>query len=295
MSSASEIYSAVKAHYSATCSNRTSTGTYESSVAKAFGYTAEELASIPQDANLGLSCGNPLALAGLREGETVIDLGSGAGLDCFLAAQNVGPTGKVIGVDMNDDMLAKADSNNKKHHLGHNNVRFIKSPITQIKALEDDSVDCIISNCVVNLVPDEDKHQVFREMHRLLRPGGRVAISDTLIKQGMTLPAHLKSDMALLVGCIAGASPVGDYETFLRDAGFVDVIIVDNHYDLNVYNSSTADIEDRGVGRSCCGTSEALVQSSRSCCGVLLGGQDSKNADLNAYAGSYSIYAVKAA
>ncbi|RMZ74993.1 hypothetical protein DV737_g5544, partial [Chaetothyriales sp. CBS 132003] len=291
MSSASEIYSAVKAHYSAACSNRTFTGTYESGVAKAFGYTAEELASIPQDANLGLSCGNPLALAALREGETVVDLGSGAGLDCFLAAQKVGPTGKVIGVDMNDDMLAKADSNNKKRHGGHDNVRFLKSPITQIKALEDNIVDCIISNCVINLVPDEHKPHAFREMNRLLRPGGRVAISDILIKQGVTLPPHLKSDMALLVGCIAGASRVGDYDMFLRDAGFVDIMIVDKRKDLNVYNSSATDVDDGDAGRSCCETGGAPAQSSRSCCGVAPGGQDLKNVDLNAYAGSYSIYA----
>lgn len=219
MSTATEIYNAVTAHYSAASTGRTKDGSYESTVAKAFGYTPEELASIPADSNLGLSCGNPLVLAKLREGETVVDLGSGAGFDVFLASKKVGPTGQAIGVDMNKDMLAKAERN-KRAHVGSENVRFVEAPITGIAPLESSSVDCIISNCVVNLVPEEEKPLVFREMFRLLKSGGRVAISDILIKDGKGLPEELKRDMGLYVGCVAGASLVSGYQAYLKEAGF---------------------------------------------------------------------------
>lgn len=219
MSTATEIYNAVTAHYSAASLGRTKDGSYESTVAKAFGYSPEELASIPADSNLGLSCGNPLVLAKLREGETVVDLGSGAGFDVFLASKRVGSTGQSIGVDMNKDMLAKAERN-KAAHAGSENVRFVEAPITDIKPLESGSVDCIISNCVVNLVPEEEKPLVFKEMYRLLKDGGRVAISDILIKDGKDLPESLKKDMGLYVGCIAGASLVSGYEKYLKEAGF---------------------------------------------------------------------------
>lgn len=219
MSSAAEIYTAVASHYSAASAGRTKDGSYESTVAKAFGYSPEELASIPADANLGLSCGNPLVLAKLREGETVVDLGSGAGFDVFLASRKVGPNGRAIGVDMNKDMLAKAERN-KRAHAGSENITFVEAPITDIKPLETGSVDCIISNCVVNLVPEDEKPLVFKEMHRLLKSGGRVAISDILIKDGNQLPDTLKRDMGLYVGCIAGASLVSGYENYLKEAGF---------------------------------------------------------------------------
>lgn len=310
MPSVSDVYSAVTKHYSAASSGRTANGSYESNVAKAFGYTADELSSIPQEANLGLSCGNPLALAALREGETVIDLGSGAGFDVFLAAQKVGSSGQAIGVDMNDDMLAKAESNMSKG--GYENVRFVKSPITKISGIQDGSVDCIISNCVLNLVPDEEKHLVFEQMYGLLKSGGRVAISDILIKDGKVLPAHLKNNMALLVGCIAGASLVSEYESYLKEAGFNDVLIVDNNKDLNVYNGDGSGEEP---GKSCCGTQSSALPS-KSCCGTKISaaqaapcnGQvdqesqehgkgsvmpDIKDVDLNMWAGSYNIYAIK--
>lgn len=301
MSTATEIYNAVSSHYSAASAGRTKTGSYESTVATAFGYTSEELASIPQDANLGLSCGNPHVLAKLRKGEVVVDLGSGAGFDVFLAAPKVGPTGQAIGVDMNKDMLAKAERNKKALKDGGVNVRFVEAPITDIKPLESGSVDCIISNCVVNLVPEEEKPLVFDEMHRLLKSGGRVAISDILIKDGKELPENLKRDMGLYVGCIAGASLVSEYEKYLKEAGFESVLIVNNGKDLNVYNSDRADGDE---GKSCCGTTvPAQKAEGKSCCGVSTqtngDGQSAGNVDLtsvdfNAYAGSYNIYAVKA-
>ena len=297
MASASDIYSAVSSHYSAASNGRTANGTYETTVAKAFGYSLEELASIPQDANLGLSCGNPLVLAALRPGETVVDLGCGAGFDVFLAAPNVGPSGQAIGVDMNKDMLAKAEKN--RNTSGATNVKFVEAPITNIAPLGDSTVDCIISNCVVNLVPEEEKSTVFREMYRLLKPKGRVAISDILIKDGCDLPANLKNDMALLVGCIAGASYVSGYEKYLKDAGFNNVLILDNRKDLNVYNTDTT---DSGQGSSCCGTG-VTTSNPKSCCGtsndqkqtngMAVVGFDPKDVDFNAYAGSYNIYAVK--
>lgn len=286
MSTSSEIYSAVTAHYSAASLGRTKNGSYEQTVAKAFGYSPEELASIPAESNLGLSCGNPLVLAKLREGETVVDLGSGAGFDVFLASKKVGKTGQSIGVDMNKDMLAKAERN-KNSHAGSENVRFVEAPITDIKPLESGSVDCIISNCVVNLVPEEEKPLVFGEMFRLLKNGGRVAISDILIKDGKGLPDDLKRDMGLYVGCVAGASLISGYEKYLRDAGFsgkqfrvssflrrngfannlpAEILIIDNQKDLNVYNADVTDDSDQG--KSCCGTSVPVAKPTKSCCGT---------------------------
>ncbi|KAF5020177.1 hypothetical protein F66182_7817 [Fusarium sp. NRRL 66182] len=202
-----------------------------SCVAEAFGYTDQELAGVPEGANLGLSCGNPIALARLREvamsmpascslaniqkAESVIDLGSGAGLDVFTAAKRVGPNGKAIGVDMNKNMIDKANAITS--HTNARNVQFIESAITSI-ALPDNTADWIISNCVINLVPAEDKQLVFDEMFRLLKPGGRVAISDILARKEFT--EHVKKSMALYVGCVAGASQVNEYNTLLKNAGF---------------------------------------------------------------------------
>jgi SAM-dependent methyltransferase len=209
------IYTAVNSRYSNAA--LTPARTSSSTIAHTFGYTSDELTSIPSDSNLGLSCGNPLALAALSPGETVIDLGSGAGFDVFLAAKRVGPTGKAIGVDMNDAMLARANANLEKLGAEGANISFVKSTITDI-ALADGVAHCIISNCVVNLVPESEKPLVFREIFRLLKSGGRVAISDILAKR--PLPEEMKRSMALYVGCIAGAAEVGEYDTYLRDAGF---------------------------------------------------------------------------
>lgn len=186
--------------------------------ATVLGYSTEEAAAAPEGANLGLGCGNPQAIAALTAGERVLDLGSGAGFDCFLAARAVGPTGSVIGVDMTHDMLARARENAKK--AGLPNVEFRLGEIEHLP-VADASVDVILSNCVVNLSPD--KAQVFREAFRVLRPGGRLAIADIVARERLS-PEH-QADLALLVGCIAGAATVGEVEGWLRDAGFVDVAV----------------------------------------------------------------------
>src|SRR5437762_6584439 len=186
-------------------------------VAEAFGYTAEELQSIPAEANMGLSCGNPTATANLRPGEVVVDLGSGGGLDVFLAASKVGPTGKAIGIDMTDEMLELARRNAAKGNNGQGftNVAFHKARIDKLP-LPDASVDCVISNCVINLAPD--KPAVFREIARVLKPGGRLAVSDIALKK--PLPPEVSSDIMAYVGCVAGAIMIEDYQQGLTDAGF---------------------------------------------------------------------------
>ena len=180
------------------------------------GYSEADLAAVPDGANLGLGCGNPQAIAALQPGEVVIDLGSGAGFDCFLAAQQVGPQGHVIGVDMTHEMLKKARENAAK--IGAENVEFRLGELEHLP-VADNTANVILSNCVINLVPD--KRQVFREAFRALKPGGRLAISD--IVNSAPLPADLEVDSALICGCIAGAATVDEIETWLSEIGFVDV------------------------------------------------------------------------
>lgn len=197
-------------------------------VAEAFGYSAEELTSIPAEANMGLSCGNPTATANLREGEVVVDLGSGGGLDVFLAAKQVGPTGRAIGIDMTAAMIERARTNADKG--SYTNVEFYLSTIDTIP-LPDASVDCVISNCVLNLAPD--KPAVFREIARILKPGGRLAVSDIALKS--ELPQAIATSLAAYVGCIAGAILIDTYRAELLNAGFEHVEIVDSGADLNAY------------------------------------------------------------
>ncbi|CAN5518242.1 methyltransferase domain-containing protein [soil metagenome] len=197
-------------------------------VAEAFGYSGAELASIPAEANLGLSCGNPMAMVSLRPGETVVDLGSGGGLDVFLAAQRVGPTGRAIGIDMTPKMIELARRNAQQG--GVTNAEFHLATIDKLP-LADASVDCVISNCVINLAPD--KAAVFREIARVLKPGGRLAVSDIAIKQ--PLPAELAESVMAYVGCIAGAIEIETYRRGLVEAGFSAVQVVDSGNDLNAY------------------------------------------------------------
>src|SRR5215471_1911796 len=232
-------------------------------VAEAFGYSTEELAAIPAEANMGLSCGNPTATANLREGEVVVDLGSGGGLDVFLAATLVGPTGKAIGIDMTPEMIELARRNAAKANNGngYSNVEFHLATIDELP-LADNSVDCVISNCVINLAPD--KPAVFREIARVLKPGGRLAVSDIALKQ--SLPPEVGQDIMAYVGCIAGAILIDDYRRQLSEAGFSNVQVFDSGSDLNTY----AKIQNQS---SCCSptvtqisSDERLSSGAYSCC-----------------------------
>jgi SAM-dependent methyltransferase len=180
------------------------------------GYSEAELTSAPEGANLGLGCGNPQAIAALQPGEVVVDLGSGAGFDCFLAAHRVGPDGRVIGVDMTHEMLKKARDNAAR--VGIRNVEFRLGEIEHLP-IADSTADVVVSNCVINLVPD--KAQVYREAFRVLKPGGRIAISDVV--NIAPLPTELAADKALLCGCVTGAAAVGQIEDWLASAGFSDI------------------------------------------------------------------------
>ena len=187
----------------------------------AIGYTKADVDSVPEGSNMGLGCGNPVALASLKSGETVVDLGSGGGFDCFLAAKQVGETGRVIGVDMTPEMVSKARKNSEK--MGTGNVEFRLGEIEHLP-VGDNSVDIIMSNCVVNLSPD--KLGVYRDAYRILKPGGRLAISDILATA--PLPEEIKKDLALLAACVGGAETFADSEQMLKKAGFKDITIKPN-------------------------------------------------------------------
>jgi arsenite methyltransferase len=189
-----------------------SCGCDTTALANALGYSEDELSNLPEGANLGLSCGNPTSLAGLKEGEVVLDLGSGAGFDCFVVSPKVGSSGKVIGVDMTPGMVEKARENAKKGNF--TNVEFRLGEIENLP-LEDNSVDVVISNCVINLSPN--KNRVFQEIHRVLKPGGRIAISDmALLKE---LPERIRQSMEAYTGCIAGAILVEEYRRLVEASG----------------------------------------------------------------------------
>lgn len=293
-----DVISAVKDKYAAVARGGLSSqdaGVH--AVAEAFGYSAEELAAIPAEANMALSCGNPTATANLRPGEVVVDLGSGGGLDVFLAARKVGPTGKAIGIDMTDDMiqLARKNAAKAKGDDGQplKNVSFHQSTIDQLP-LESGTVDCVISNCVINLAPD--KPAVFREIARVLKPGGRLAVSDIALKKA--LPPEIGNDLMAYIGCIAGAIPITEYRQQLFDAGFAHVEIIDANSDLNAY----AKVENQA---GCCSPSMtsndplAIVESS--CCSPAASSDGVHDHlkdllskyNINDFAASVKVFAVK--
>ena len=300
-----KIEQAVRSKYgSVAVSNLSSEHGGVRAVAEAFGYTREELSSIPAEANMGLSCGNPTATANLRMGEVVVDLGSGGGLDVFLAAQQVGASGKAIGIDMTPEMIELARRNAAQGNggEGYSNVEFHLAMIDDLP-LPDNSVDCIISNCVINLTTD--KNAVFREIARVLKPGGRLAVSDIALKR--ELPAELGNDLMAYVGCIAGAIPIEDYKSGLSKAGFSAVEVVDAGSDLNAY----AKVETQA---GCCspamtqigGAKNSLPTLDAACCAPApASGADTElHADLaellrrynvNDYAASVKVFAVKGA
>lgn len=283
-----EVLDAVRSKYAAVAESELSTR-HEGvkAVAEAFGYSEQELSSIPAEANMGLSCGNPTAIASLRPGEVVIDLGSGGGLDVFLASKLVGPNGKAIGIDMTPEMIDRARTNAKQG--GYGNVEFYLGTIDHLP-LADASVDCVISNCVINLAPD--KPAVFREIARVLRPGGRLAVSDIALKG--ELPVAVAQSMAAYVGCIAGAIRTEDYRNGLLSAGFEHVQIVDSGADLNAYKK----VENQS---GCC--SPAMSRSpDSSCCSPVAANISTVHEDLtgllseydvNTAAASVKVYAVK--
>lgn len=255
------------------------------SVAQAFGYTPEDLASLPPQANMGLSCGNPVALAGLRTGEVVVDLGCGGGLDVLLAAKRVGPTGKAIGIDMTPEMIERSRAGAAQ--VGVTNVEFHLAQIDHLP-LPDAVVDGVISNCVINLVPDKAK--AFREIFRVLKPGGRVAISDIALKQ--PLPPDVVADVTAYVGCIAGAIPIFEYEKLLREAGFTSVVVTDSGADLNVYAQASSGGCCANTAPCCVPTTESTGESTPLHDGLA---QVLRQFDANAYAASVRVQALKPA
>lgn len=267
-------------------------------VAEAFGYTTEELASIPAGANMGLSCGNPTAMAHLREGETVVDLGSGGGLDVFLAATKVGPLGRAIGIDMTPEMIELARRNATKLGGGTSNIEFHQATIDNIP-LGDDTVDCVISNCVINLAPD--KKAVFHEIARVLKPGGRLAVSDIALKR--PLPPEIGSDLLAYVGCIAGAVTLDEYRQGLLEAGFSEVMIIDSGADLNSYAQVDAQAgccSPAIDGNAMAETNSLPIANAGLCCSVDTtddwhGGLKELLAryNVNDYAASVKVFAVK--
>lgn len=258
-------------------------------VAEAFGYSPEDLSSIPAGANMGLSCGNPTATAQLRPGEVVVDLGSGGGLDVFLSSRQVGSTGKAIGIDMTPSMIERARANAKSG--GYKNVEFHLAEIDSLP-LPDASVDCVISNCVINLAPD--KPAVFREIARVLKPGGRLAVSDIALKG--ELPEAVATSLAAYVGCIAGAVRIETYREELLKAGFEYVEIVDSGADLNAY----AKVENQA---GCCSPAMSELSPfalvSEACCTPTPSSlhEDLSSLlntyDVNRAAASVKVYAVK--
>jgi arsenite methyltransferase len=211
-----DIRDDVREHYAKVAQGETGCCDSDSSccgVSEQIGYSKEDLASLPKEAEMGLGCGNPISFAGLKLGDVVLDLGSGGGVDCFLASGIVGPTGKVIGVDMTPEMISKARKNAVSGN--YQNVEFRLGEIEHLPA-GDSTVDAVISNCVINLSPS--KLQVYKEAHRVLKPGGRLAVADMVALQ--PLPDDLKNDLAAYTGCLAGAELVSQLETWLSEAGF---------------------------------------------------------------------------
>lgn len=287
-----DLLDSVKSKYGAVAeSSLSSDHSGVKALAEAFGYSAEELTSIPATANMGLSCGNPTATAHLRPGEVVVDLGSGGGLDVFLASKMVGPEGRAIGIDMTPAMIERARTNAKTG--GSINVEFHLATIDKLP-IADRSVDCIISNCVLNLAPD--KPAVFREMFRVLKPGGRLAISDIALKG--ELPEAIASSLAAYVGCIAGALRLETYREELSKAGFEFLEIVDSGADLNAYTK----VENQA---GCCSpamdTASPFAVIEEGCCSpaastaTLHADLTSllRTYDVNAAAASVKVYAIK--
>lgn len=268
-----ELLKAVNDVYSLKAKEGTSS-IYANSVAKAFGYTEEQLRSIPEEAHMGLSCGNPVATANLKEGETVVDLGCGGGIDIFLAASKIGPTGQAIGLDHSADMIVRARKNAKRQNLNPPHVSFVQAALTEELPVISDSVNVIISNCVINLLPLSGKAAVLKEAYRVLRPGGRMVLDDIIARK--PLPENIRNDLSAYVGCISGALEEPEYRQLLHDAGFKDVLFADTQSNLNIYYEAGAGTEASNTG--CCTTPSVNIPPSF---------------DVNIWVASYQIYALK--
>ncbi|KAF8656406.1 hypothetical protein AX16_002551 [Volvariella volvacea WC 439] len=254
--------------------------TYARNVAEAFGYTQEQLESIPPESNMGLGCGNPTEKANIKPGEVVLDLGSGGGLDVFLAAEKAGPSGVVIGLDVSEEMIALARRNATKHNLRPPQVSFVRASLTEDLPIASSSVDCVLSNCVINLLPPSGKAHIIKEIYRVLKPGGRVILDDIVAKQ--PLPEDIKNDLTSHINCISGAIRVEEYKGLLNDAGLVDALLVDTHKDLNVYYQ----------------VSEGASAPTSCCCGPQKSNfvkPPQPDFDANAWVAAYDIFAIKSA
>jgi len=296
--SSAEKKDAVKSRYGGIAQSDAGKSQGAKLVAQSFGYSKEELENIPEGANMGLSCGNPIALASLKAGEVVVDLGSGGGIDCFLAAGKVGKTGKVVGIDMTQEMIDLANKNNQKRKQNDGNVQFILGDIENIP-LPSNFADVVISNCVINLVPDKKK--AYQEIFRVLKPGGRMAISDIVLKK--EIPEKWKSLVAAYTGCITGATLLTDNERLIKEAGFLHVDVIDSQADLNAYANMDSACLSSSQPASSSKNSCCLASAVNACCGPSLNstgcGFDSellallKKINVNDYAASVKIFAIK--
>ncbi|KZT38628.1 NAD(P)-binding protein [Sistotremastrum suecicum HHB10207 ss-3] len=246
---------------------------YSVRVANAFGYTADDIKTAPSESHMGLACGNPVANASIKEGETVLDLGSGGGFDVFLAARKVGKTGQVIGLDGSADIITKARQNATKQGFSPPHVAFVLAQLTVPLPIATSSVACVLSNCVINLLPPSGNLHIFREIFRVLKPGGRLALSNIIAKK--SLPDKIRNDLALYVGCISGAIQLEEYKGLVEQAGVEDATFVATGSDLNVYFTEETEKP------SCCGTAPPPSNVPEA------------SFDANEWASSYHIYAVK--
>ncbi|EIW80452.1 NAD(P)-binding protein [Coniophora puteana RWD-64-598 SS2] len=303
-SSPDEVVDAVRNAYG-TVAKEGADRAYADTVAQAFGYTAEQLQSVPEDSHMGLSCGNPVATASIREGENVIDLGSGGGVDVFLAAAKAGPTGQVVGLDMSPDMIALARRNAAKRNLKPPRVSFVKTLLHERLPINSDSVDCVLSNCVINLLPTEGKANLLKEVYRVLKPGGRVVLDDIIAKKEFT--ETLRVNLQAYVGCVSGALQLHEYREIMQNAGFQDAVFVDTKGDLNAYTQGDSigccakpePSTSCSVSSSCqpasCGPSSSCKPTSSGTSTQSTSTIAHQVADVNEWAASYQIYATKQA
>ncbi|KAL9101022.1 MAG: hypothetical protein Q9163_003664 [Psora crenata] len=271
-------YATVESGYSYRATNRISNG-LRTRITAALGYDPVEASVVPEAANIGEGCGNPLLIANLSEGDTVLDLGSGGGFDCFLAAKRVGPTGRVIGIDMTEKMVDLARRNARTGN--YSNVTFLQSRISQLP-VQDASISCVLSNCVLNLVPAAEKPHVFAEIYRVLKPGGYVAMSDFLAHK--PLPQEMIDDPALQAGCVSGAVETVVMQEYLQQAGFSDILLMDTKKDLGLYKDGEA---AKSVTPCCAGGARGPKEQ------VTASGRKELDYDINKWIGSFQIYALK--